>query len=39
MRFSSDIQEVVSRREKGKSLEAPFYCSPSAPLGQNKLIA
>lgn len=25
MRFSADIQELVSRREKGKSLEAPFY--------------
>lgn len=28
MRFSSDIQELVSRREKGKSLEAPFYNAP-----------
>ncbi|KZB60500.1 (Fe-S)-binding protein [Thalassospira lucentensis] len=28
MRFSSDIQDLVSRREKGKSLEAPFYNAP-----------
>ena len=28
MHSLSDIQKLVSRRQKGKSLEAPFYSSP-----------